>query len=128
MQPFTNDLREAPCKSGPACRKFRHRISVAMSGNRLAGRARMSRIFRVLSSLFPRRKPKVSAAYQRVLDPPPPGPPAHRLRAAIRARSADSDHAAVNDNAAAASSGGVSDQDTVGAADGGDAVGERRRQ
>jgi hypothetical protein len=69
----------------------------------------MSRILRVLSSLFPRRKPKVSAAYQRVLDPLPPGP-AHRLRAAVRARSADSDHAAVNDNFAATSNGVASDQ------------------
>jgi hypothetical protein len=70
----------------------------------------MSRISRVLSSLFPWRKPKVSAAYQRVLDPPPAGPPAHRLHAAVRARSADSDHAAVNDNAAATSNGVASDQ------------------
>jgi hypothetical protein len=70
----------------------------------------MSRILRVLSSLFPWRKSKVSAAYQRVLDPPPPGPPARRLRAAVRARSADSDHAAVDDNATATSNGVASDQ------------------
>jgi hypothetical protein len=62
----------------------------------------MSTIGGFLSSvLFPWRKPKVSDAYRRVLDPPPPGPPAHRLRAAVRARSAESDHAALNDNAAA---------------------------
>ena len=70
----------------------------------------MSRISRVLSSCFLWCKPKVGAAYQRVLDPPPPGPPTRRLRAAVRARSADSDHAAVNDNAAAASNGVASDQ------------------
>jgi hypothetical protein len=62
----------------------------------------MSTISRFLSSvLFPWRKPKVSAAYARVLDPTPPGPPAERMRAAVRARSAHSDHAALNDNAAA---------------------------
>jgi hypothetical protein len=62
----------------------------------------MSTISRFLSSsLFAWRKRKISAAYQRVLDQPPPGPPEHRLRAAVRARPAESDHAALNDNAAA---------------------------
>jgi hypothetical protein len=62
----------------------------------------MSTISRFLSSaLSPWRKPKVSAAHQRVLDPPPPGPSAERLRAAVRARSIEGDHAALNDNAAA---------------------------
>ena len=74
----------------------------------------MSTISRFLSSaLFPWRKPKVSAGRQRVLDSPPPGPSAERLRAAVRARSPESDHAALNDNAAAGapSSNGVgSDQ------------------
>ena len=74
----------------------------------------MSTISRFLSSsLFPWRKPKVSDAYRRVLDPPPPGPPADRLRAVVRARSAYSDHAAVNDNAVASaptSNGVASDQ------------------
>jgi hypothetical protein len=74
----------------------------------------MSTIGRFLSSsLFTWRKPKVSAAYQRVLDPPPPGPPAHRLRAVVRARPAAGDHAALNDNAAAGaptSNGVASDQ------------------
>jgi hypothetical protein len=74
----------------------------------------MSTISRFLSSvLFPWRKPKVSAAYERVLDPPPPGPPAHRLRAAVRARPTGSDHAALNDSAtvgAPTSSGVASDQ------------------
>ncbi len=73
----------------------------------------MSTIGRFLSPLFPWRKPKVSEAYQRVLDPPPPGPPAHRLRAAVRARPADSDHAPLNENAAAGaptSNGVASDQ------------------
>jgi len=60
----------------------------------------MSKISQLLSSLlFPQRRPKVSAAYQRVLDPPPKGPPAHRLRAAVRARPAESSDVALNDNA-----------------------------
>jgi hypothetical protein len=73
----------------------------------------MSTISRFLSSLlFPSRKPKVGAAFERVLDRPP-GPPAERLRAAVRARPTDGDHAALNDNAAAAaptSNGVASDQ------------------
>jgi hypothetical protein len=58
----------------------------------------MSRVSRVLS--FPWRKPKISAACQHVLDPPP----------AVGARSADRGHAAVNDNAPAASNGIAPDQ------------------
>jgi hypothetical protein len=73
----------------------------------------MSTMSRFLSSvLFPWRKRKVSAAYQRVVEPPP-GPPEHRLRAAVRSRPVDSDHAALNDNAAAGaptSNGVASDQ------------------
>jgi hypothetical protein len=102
MQRFIDDVRKAPCKSGPDWRYFRHCKSVATIGNGLSRRSDMSTISRFLSSaLFPWRKPKVSDAYQRVLHPPPPGPPAHRLRAAVRARPAESDHAALNDNAAA---------------------------
>jgi hypothetical protein len=62
----------------------------------------MSTIGRFLSSLlFPWRKRKAGDAQQRGLDLPPPGPSADRLRAAVRVRSADRDHAALNDNAAA---------------------------
>jgi hypothetical protein len=73
-------------------------------------------ISRILASLFPWRRPKVSAAYQRVLDPPPPGPPAHRLLAAVRARRGDGEQAALDDNAAAGapvSNGVASDQNLL---------------
>jgi len=43
-----------------------------------------------LHRVIPGRRPKVSAAYQRVLDPPPPGPPAHRMLAAMRVRRPES--------------------------------------
>jgi hypothetical protein len=110
MQLFGNDVCKAPCKSGPAWRKFRHRISIAMSGEWTCRTRQDEQDPPSFVFLISWRKPKVSAAYQRVLDPPPPGPPAHRLRAAVRARSADSDHAAVNDNAAGTSNGVASDQ------------------
>jgi len=66
-------------------------------------------------NFLPWRRRKVSAAYQRVLDPPPAGPPAHRLRAAVR-KPTESDHDARNDNAAAGapiSNGVASDQNRL---------------
>jgi len=43
-----------------------------------------------LNRLIPGRRRKVSAAYERVVDPPPPGPPAHRMLAAMRVRRPES--------------------------------------
>ena len=46
---------------------------------------------------LPWRRPKVSTAYKRVLDPPPRGPPMHRLEAALRPRRAAMVHEDLNE-------------------------------
>ncbi len=63
--------------------------------------------------LIPGRRRKVSASYRRVLEPPPPGPPEHRLRAAVRAPSVENARVVSEDNAAG---GPTANPDRAGAA------------